>query len=475
MNNQQKIRVCLIVEGAYPYVFGGVSIWIQQLISDLPEIDFVLWTVIPEKGQPYKFKLPGNVVEVEEIALSEKLRSGKRKRHVQSQWEIIRNFHNQLERGNVDQFESFCRQFIPHEPRALAPENLFRDFQGWQLITEKYNLHHPISPFVQYYWAWRAVHIPMFQMLQAPIPQADVYHAVSTGYAGFLGAIAKVVNRKPFLLTEHGIYTKEREIEINQSELYVGYQKRMWKKNFRGLARIAYAHADLIIALFRRNQEIQIQMGAPPERCQVIPNGIRVRDFQDIKPKPHKGFNVGFIGRMVPIKDVKNFIMAARIIKDEISAAHFYLIGPQEERDDYYQELLLMVDNLELKNEITFTGEVDVKKYFPILDVLCLSSIKEAQPLSVIEALVAGVPVVATDVGDVADILQNDGIVVSPKKPDKMAEGVIQFATDPKFRKRCIQWGRARARRDYDLDKIIQRYRELYQRYGTKEVVQWRA
>jgi len=80
---------------------------------------------------------------------------------------------------------------------------------------------------------------------------------------------------------------------------------------------------------------------------------------------------------------------------------------------------------------IEFTGKVDVKNYFPILDVLCLTSVKEAQPLSIIEAMVAGVPVVATRVGDVEDILQDDGIVVPPKRPDKLADGVIRFASDP--------------------------------------------
>jgi glycosyltransferase involved in cell wall biosynthesis len=465
----------MIVEGAYPYVVGGVSIWIQELISHLPDIDFVLWTVVPEKDQPYKFKLPQNVVQVSEIVLSEKLHSGKRRRRVHKQWKAIHDVHHQMDNGDMSGFEELYRQLSPDNPAALSPENLFRDLHGWQLITEKYNSNHPISPFVDYYWAWRATHIPMFQMMQAPIPEADLYHAVSTGYAGLLGTIAKVATTRSFILTEHGIYAKEREVEINQSDLYVGYQKRMWKKNFLGLAKIAYAHADRIFSLFQRNQRIQIQFGAPPERCEVIPNGIRVRDYESIHPRPHDGFNVGYIGRMVPIKDVKTFIMAARIILNKIPEAHFYLIGPQDEDDDYYQELLVLVETLDLQTAVTFTGKVDVKEYFPILDVLCLSSIKEAQPLSVIESLVAGVPVVATKVGDVEEILQEDGIIVPPKSPDDMAAGVVRFATDPDFRQRCIDNGRERAIRTYDLDSLIERYREIYHEHAAREVQQWQA
>ena len=476
-STNQKPRIALIIEGAYPYIVGGVSIWIHQLISNLPDFEFVLWNIVPEPDQPYKFKLPRNIVEVKELALSAKLKAGTRRRRASRQWKVIHEFHDHLEAGKVKGFSELYQAVAPDAPGGLSPENLLRDFQGWELITEKYNLNHPITPFVEYYWGWRAIHIPLFQMFHASIPEADLYHAVSTGYAGLLGAIAKTVKGKPFLLTEHGIYAKEREIEINQSELYRGYQKRMWKKNFRYLAKIAYGYADRIIALFRKNQDIQIQLGAPPEKCELIPNGIRVQEFLNLPRKPHRGLNVGFIGRMVPIKDVKNFIMAARIVKNRLPDARFYLIGPQDERDDYFRELQVLVENLELQEAIRFTGKVDVKEYFPILDVLCLSSIKEAQPLTVIEAMVAGVPVVATRVGDVPDILQEDGIVVPPKSPDRLAEGVVRFVTDSEFRRRAVARARERAVATYDLEKLIGTYRNLYLKYAAtpREAPSWQV
>ena len=471
MADRSKTRVCLIVEGAYPYVMGGVSVWVQQLIANLPEIEFLIWTVVPDKGQHHKFKLPPNVVDFVEIRLSEKLKAGARKRHAQKQWKQISKFHDEMEAHHFENFEDFIKLFDPKNPNALKVENWFRDLQGWDLITKKYNVHHPISPFVSYYWAWRAVHIPMFQMAQASIPQADIYHAISTGYAGFLGALAKIQKRKPFILTEHGIYAKEREIEINQSDLYMGYQKRMWRNNFYALAQIAYVHADKIIALFRKNQKLQIEMGASPERTEVIPNGIRVRDFISIRPKSHSSFNVGFVGRLVAIKDVKNFILAARIVKDRIKNAHFYLIGPGDEQANYYDELQILVKNLELQGSVTYTGKVDVKKYFPILDVLCLTSIKEAQPLAIIESMAAGVPVVATNVGDVEDIVQENGIVVPPKKPQEIAKSVIRFATDEGFRQKCILSARERAIREYNLEVLIQKYGRIYQRYSQEKAV----
>lgn len=472
---KRKIRVCLIIEGAYPYVVGGVSVWIHQLISNLPEIEFVLWTIAPEKGQPYRFEFPPNVVDIREIVLSRKLENHKRKRRVDNQWKTIHSFHDNLEEGDTAKFADFCRCFNNGDPASLSAENIFKDFQGWKLLREKYNKNHPIMPFVDYYWGWRATHVPLFLMFGAEIPDADVYHAVSTGYAGMLGVIAKHNKNRPFILTEHGLYAKERELEINQTHLYAGYQKRMWKKTFQGLSLITYSHADKIIALFRRNQELQIQMGAPEEYCEVIPNGIHVEQFMKLKPKKHEGFNVAFIGRMVAIKDVKNFIMAARIVRDQVPEAHFYLIGPQEEQSEYYDELLVLVQNLDMENCITFTGKVDVKDYFPIIDVLCLSSIKEAQPLALIESLIAGVPVVATQVGNVEEILMKDGIVVPPKSPEKLAAGVAYFAKNPEFRQECIRRGKKRAIKDYDLRQLIKRYKEIYFHYGRTEQIKWQA
>lgn len=468
-------RICLIVEGAYPYIVGGVGIWIHELISHLPEFEVVLWTIVPRRGLPHRFQLPENVVQVVEVALSDKLRSGPRRRGLQKQWQAIHDFHCLAENDHFPEFESLYRHVAPEDGLDISPANLFHDEEGWRLITQLYDLNHPISKFVDYYWAWRATHIPLFQMLQAPIPEADVYHAVSTGYAGLLGATAKLARQRPFLLTEHGIYARERELEINQSDLYLGYQKRMWKKNFYGLAKVAYRYADRIIALYRRNQNIQIELGAPPHKCELIPNGIRISDYRSLRRKSHAGFNVGFVGRMVPIKDVKTFIMAARLIHEDLPQSHFYLIGPTDEQDSYFRELQMLADNLDLGDVVTFTGKVDVREYLPILDVVCLTSVKEAQPLSLIEAMVAGVPVAATRVGDVEEMVGEYGVLVPPKSPDALAAGVLRLAQDSEFRRRCVAGARDHAVRTYDLDALIRRYRDMYEHYCNREQREWPA
>ena len=82
---------------------------------------------------------------------------------------------------------------------------------------------------------------------------------------------------------------------------------------------------------------------------------------------------------------------------------------------------------------------------------------------------------VATKVGNVEDILLDDGIVVPPKSPENMADGVIKFAHNSKYRLECIKRGRDRAILDYDLDRLIHRYAEIYEQYNVQEKAKWLA
>ncbi len=457
-------RICLILEGSYPYTVGGVAEWTHKLIQGLPEEEFVLWTISPTGREKSRYQLPENVVEVRRIGLAEPAQpdlptSG----DPQEGWNEIAAFHLEMADGDFDRFTSVIMQTSEPRGRSLNLENLLRDKQGWRLVTHFHRHNMPIEPFVDYYWSWMATHMPVFKMLQQDPPQADLYHAVSTGYAGLLGAMAKVRTGKPFLLTEHGIYAKEREMEIYGSDLVKGYQKKMWHKMFVGLARIAYNHADQIVALFERNRKIQIELGAPPPKTRVIPNGIEVERFAQIHrngrpPVPE----IGLVGRVTPIKDIKTFILSAKILKERFPSARFSVIGPTEESSDYYRECVQLTKHLGLDGHLTFTGRADVRSYYERLDLLMLTSVKEAQPLVLIEAMTAGVPIVATDVGDVRDLLQNDGLVVPPKAPDELANAATQLLSDPARARAMARRARERALRQYDIRKIWRDYATLY-------------
>ncbi|TFG62475.1 MAG: DUF3492 domain-containing protein, partial [Spirochaetales bacterium] len=331
------IRVCLILEGSYPFITGGVSAWVQDLILGLPGIEFSLFTISPKEDQELRYKLPPNVMEHRDIVLKD---SGKRGRP-----EKIRRRAKTLFVKNLLQFHrniteaKFSRQdiFSQLEDNGELYLEAANSRAGWDLLRRTNAEKNPIYPFADYFWAWSSAHYMIFKVISAAAPKADIYHAISTGFAGLAGLKASFRFGRPLLLTEHGLYHKEREMEIRKSDYVRGYQRDMWINLYNTLSRLTYSRADRITALFEENRQKQIELGALPDKCLVIPNGIDIKKFT-VERRKKPGFHIGLVGRVVPIKDIKTFILAAKIVHDAVPEARFYCIGPTDEDPAYYND-----------------------------------------------------------------------------------------------------------------------------------------
>jgi glycosyltransferase involved in cell wall biosynthesis len=305
--------------------------------------------------------------------------------------------------------------------------------------------------------------------------------------------MAKQVTGRPFLLTEHGIYTRERKIDIMQTEWVhdpdrgkrrirraPGRFQKIWINLFERLGRIAYDSADGILTVCEANREQQIAQGAEPGKTGVVPNGIDVDRFTGIYDEKSRGIGgrdrplaVGFVGRVVPIKDIKTFIRACRIVKLRFPELQTYIMGPRDEDPGYYRECLDLVRTLDLEGAITFTGNVDVRDYFPLVDVVVLTSISEAQPLIILEANCAGIPVVATDVGACRELLEGrdgkdreigpSGLVTGIADPNGTAQGIAALLGDRDLMRAMGAAGHKRVHSFYQEKEYCGRYREIYQ------------
>ena len=327
--------------------------------------------------------------------------------------------------------------------------------------------------FTEFFWTIRSMFLFFMNLMQEDVPEADIYHSVSTGYSGFIGLIQKLKQNKPLLVTEHGIYAREREEEIIQSTWVRGIYKKIWIKFFYFIAQGAYQNAEKIIALYERNKQFQIYHGAEPSKTFVIPNGIALSEY-NIKKKKHKYFNIGAVLRIVPIKDIKTLIRSFHVIKEQIKETKLYLIGPAEENKEYYNECLGLISKLGLKDDIIITGKVKVEDYLDRLDVMVLTSISEGQPLVILEAMAAKIPFVATDVGSCRELLygnKNDnlgraGVIVNPVSPIQTAKAIIDIYRDDEKRKRMGEVGRARIKKYYRLEYLINEYDNIYKSLG---------
>lgn len=502
-NSREKTDVCLLLEGTYPYVMGGVSQWVHQLMGALDEYTFSLVVILPDRRTEHKVKymIPDNVRAIEHIYLQDfDLPKGNLPGKIDGDaWEQVESFHRcPINEGKLRNFESIYRNFFNSDTRRYAPGKIADAREAWDILIRIYQERASEHSFVDFFWTFRFIHYPMFRMLVSELPEASLYHTVSTGYAGLLGVIAKLRYGSPLLLTEHGIYTRERRFDICLSDWIFEVEteslkirkshcrfKELWNRMFVTLSRFCYEYADCIITLFKANQDYQVRDGSDIKKMRIIPNGIDVESFLQAEHEVKESEDelvVGLMGRVVSIKDAKTFIRACKIVHDEISTMKVYIMGPTDEDRHYFEECQKMVEFLGLEDVVEFTGRINVLDYYPMLDILAVTSISEAQPLVILEANSMGIPVVATDVGACRELLYGrseedralgkSGLIVGVMNSEEVARGIIDIWRSREMRESMAKAGRERVKKYYDKKDLDRQYRELYREHLGESAIE---
>lgn len=490
MNKMETADVCLILEGTYPYVFGGVSSWTHDLITAQNHLTFHIVALLPPDDTPKMcFELPDNVLSITNIFL-QKLHKGDKiwsKKHRQKIiGELIKPMNEMLEGANLNTIKNIITAFKSTD-KTLGCNLLLNSEESWEMIHNMYNRTLKESSFLDFFWSWRNLFGGFFSVMLADIPPAKCYHALCTGYAGLMLTKAGVTTGKPCMVTEHGIYTNERRIEIasadwlnDQHAFSLSIKKKkgsrelrdFWSDIFTNYSNLCYEISDKIITLYEGNRQLQLEEGAPPEKSEVVANGIDFERFSKIVRDTNHPPTVALIGRVVPIKDVKTFIKACGLLRDTIPELKAYIMGPQDEDEIYYEECLTIVRQEKLESVIEFTGKVKIDIYLPKIDIIALTSISEAQPLVILEAGAAGIPTVATDVGACREMIEGldnngenfrGGTIVPLANPQATAAAMAEMFIDEDFYNKCSKNIKKRVKELYNIVDKQQRYTEIYQ------------
>ena len=461
------MRICVILEGSYPYVHGGVSTWTHGYIQAMPEHEFVLWCIGAKaslRGK-YAYKLPPNVVEVREVFLEDALRLQGGGAPVEFAPEE-RQALQQLLRLEVPDWEVLFRLF--HEKKA-HPLAVLQSDAFMELFAAVCAQKAPYAPYADAFHTMRSMLLPVLYLLGTEVPRAQVYHAISTGYGGLLACLGGSVQHSPVLLTEHGIYTREREEEILQADWVAPAFRNWWIKFFYLLSGEIYRRAFRVTSLFTNAARIQTEMGCPAEKCRVIPNGVQYQRFSAIPPKPEDGWvDIGAVVRLAPIKDVKTLLYAFYELCSRRKNVRLHILGGVDDAA-YARECHALAAQLELEN-LVFTGLVDVAAYLQKLDFTVLTSISEGQPLSVLESLAARRPCVTTEVGCCRELLEGApgdslgaaGYCVPPMCRQDLADAMERMCASRARREQMGRIGQQRVKAYYQQEQMIQRYRQLY-------------
>ena len=479
--------ICIIVEGAFPYVVGGVASWLADLIAGLPDLRFHVVAIKADAGPlPWRIDPPANVVALTEVALRPGPSHGGTRLSPRVVGAICAGIERLIEGGGLAALLDLVRHARTLPPGTMAGD-LLDDRHFFAQSQLFYRRVMPSSSFHHFFWAWRSLVGGLLSMLLAPLPRAAAYHTISTGFAGLLVARARVETGRPALLTEHGIYLLERQIEIMMAG-WIGDRidsglaletpatdlRDIWLRAFDSYAQTCYQACDPVVALYGASNAIQTRLGADPARVRTVPNGVDHARFSALPDERDPTCpRIALIGRVVEIKDVKTFIRACAIVHADLPAARFLILGPTEESADYAAECRALVTLLGLDDAVVFTGRVNVLEWLPKIDLVVLTSLSEAQPLVILEAGAAAIPIVAPDVGCCRELIEGradqpaaigpGGIITPLANPPATGAAMLDLLRDTPGRLAMGRTLQTRVGIYYNRPAILTCYRTLYE------------
>jgi glycosyltransferase involved in cell wall biosynthesis len=300
------------------------------------------------------------------------------------------------------------------------------------------------------------------RLIRRERPQILHTHTAKAGTVGRVAALLAGRRKPPIVVhTFHGHVLR-------------GYFGPVRSRFFRLLERWLAAQTTALVAVSPQVRDDLVALGvAPRERFVVIRLGIeleeRVAPEQNGRAEsrrylgiPDGRFAVGWIGRMTGVKRTDDVLVAFKRLRDEGVDAVLCMVGDGPDRN----QLERRAKELGVIRDTLFVGyQEDVAPYYAAFDALVLPSGNEGTPVSVIEALAAGRPVVATRVGGVPDVVRHgeDGFLVEAGATGELARRLAELARDPELAARMGREGRSRVLSRYAVDRLVDDVDRLYQ------------
>lgn len=233
-----------------------------------------------------------------------------------------------------------------------------------------------------------------------------------------------------------------------------------------------------IICCANSAKAAHLKLGYAAHKMIVIPNGYDFSVYDRSLPtrgeaRQKAGFAVdeiviGAVGRFDPLKDFHNFVIAASRLVARRSNVKFLMVGRNLEWSN--STLRGWIEDAGLVKNFQLVGEQsDVPFFLSVMDVFCLSSVNEAFPNVVVEAMAMGLPCVVTRAGDAADILGDDVFVVPVKDPVSLADALLRMCDlNPVDRRMLGERNAGKVRGEYGIENIRQKYEEVYSEIARK-------
>lgn len=285
-------------------------------------------------------------------------------------------------------------------------------------------------------------------------------HTAKAGAVGRLAALACGSARPPVIVhTFHGHVFKNNFDPVRE-------------RVFRSIERRLAPVADALVTVSPEVRDELVETGiAPATQFAIVRLGIELSErvggaaeggaLRADLGLPVDRFTVGWVGRMTAVKQAGDVLVTVRRLRDRGCDTAVIMVGDGPDRDSLERQ----ARELGLDEGVFFVGfQQDVGPWFDAFDTLLLPSRSEGTPVSAIESLAAGKPVVATRVGGVADVVRDgiDGYLVEFGDVQAAADRLAQLAADPELRRRLGTAGRDRVLRRYRVPRLVEDVDRLY-------------
>lgn len=472
------MRVALVTEGTYPYRACGVSSWCHQLVTGLrqPVHDVVALTGTRAERRP-AYLLPPHLGRVVAAPIWDPQPPaghpgvGRRARRAATH-AAARLCHGMLgDRPEhaalfADGLRGLARLAAAgRDPLAAVPlADLLADaWRGARADDDldggtDFRVPLPRLNRREATAAGRALRHAL-RPLGAPLPPAQLCHATSGGLALLVALAARWRDGSPYLLTEHGIYLRERYLDYGR--VVPAAVKAVMLRFFRALSRLGYAEATLVVAASRFNQRWQLRHGAHPAKVIVVPGGVDPTAFPWPLPEPAEPVVVR-LGRITPLADLETLIRALRRVRRDVPAARLRLAGPVVDTA-YARSCLDLARRLDLADAVELTGPVaHPADAYAAGWVVARCDIAEGTPYPVLEAMMCGRATVAAAAGGVEEVLGDAGLVVPSGDPAALGAALSSLLRDSRRRAELGLAARRRALALFSLDPVLRSYQQLY-------------
>jgi glycosyltransferase involved in cell wall biosynthesis len=486
--------VLLCTEGSYPYVGGGVSTWCDILCRELPEYEFVMYALTGGPEVQLKFDLPPNARRIVHVPLWGVSEPAEYLLKDVPASEIMRRKRATTAGVVEERFVPLLRRFLRSMLDHGSPPDPAEALEGGRLLWSMWHYFQehdwPLTWGAKPTWTalveellagGRASDAPdtpsvgelatglrwlrnYLTPLAAPVPEVDLVHVTIAGFPGIAGMVAKFERGTPMLVTEHGVWVRERYIAISAGP-YSLFEKRFLMDLSRFIARVNYACADVISPVTNFNRRWEIPSGVAPERIVTIFNGVDPGLFVP-RPKPPQTAGRPIVvaaARIFPLKDIETMIRAAGHLRQSLPEVQFLVYGSLDADPPYVQRCRALIEELGLEQTYKLAGHHSKPaELYAEGDVTALSSISEAFPYTVLESMACARPVVGTDVGGVREALEGFGIVVPPGDHVAFSDALALLLRNDALRTQLGRQAREAVLARYRVETSIGGYREAY-------------